>query len=137
MVVCLYCNKSFDTHQSLREHASEMHPDSDSTDSAEDTNSSIWSELLDEVIEENEEICDDNGDIKTSKVIKCVRDKVWDWLGTANRIHDSTTYQKIKQEENRLRNQGYKPAEAIQAAWENRKFLLKELFKKKIEDRKD
>jgi hypothetical protein len=95
-----------------------------------DDDSSIWEDLLEDVMQEDDNIRDADGELKWSKVLKRVKEKVTDWLDTATRIRNSGTFDKIQMEEERLTKRGYSEVEARHAAWSNRKFLIKGLLKR-------
>ena len=97
-----------------------------SFEASNDDEPSIWIEIIETVLKDGKEVFqNDDGTIKTSKLIKKIRD-ITEWhLSTADAIRDTDVFKQINKTEKQFMKQGYEDDEALNAAWNMREFLVR------------
>ena len=85
------------------------------------------------MLDDDDNINDNAGNLKWSKVIKRVKEKTLDHLEWMDNLRDSPVYQGILAEEYRLLGYGYDRVEAEYSAWKNKKLHLKQVLKEALE----
>ena len=92
---------------------------------ADDDSPSLWAKVINQaVLSEKDKMKGSDGVVKSSKVIKAIKNAVNEHLTLADEIREDAVFLKIEATKDRLIDEGYDSDEAIDAAWDNRKYLV-------------
>jgi hypothetical protein len=153
MYSCNECGVEFADNEDLAVHMDEIHgmelaeddssqtsTESRSTEDCDDgsddkieeddshTDEKIWEKVMQEVLDEDgsPDLQKPNGKYNTKKLVKAIREYVNDLIEFADDIGTTDIHEAITAEKDRLEELGYEEQEAIQVAWQNRRYLLKQ-----------
>lgn len=107
------------------------------TDNNDNDDGEVWRWVMERIIGESgrpDLLIPDGSKYDTTKLTKAIRDEVENLMNVTNQLIDTEVYSEIEKEKARLVEQGYEGEEAMKAAWQRRRYLVKETIIKPVND---